>query len=219
MGWEAGVGSAERAHQAGGRRPEQRCHHRRGADRLSDDPGASMSEIARVAGVGRVTLYGHFADRKELVGAVFARTMDRAEAELAAVDIEQDTWNSLRDLVQSSWRVLHQFNSLLAAAERYLSADQIRAHHDKPLARVMSVLEKGRSEGIFRADQSLAWQAACFYAVLHSAAAEIRAGRLDGGRRRQRSFRQRSGPSWSRRRTGARKSRPDLRGRFGPGTR
>lgn len=145
---------------------------------LSDNPGASMSEIARVAGVGRVTLYGHFADREELVGAVFARTMDRAEAELAAVDLEQDTWTSLRELVQSSWRVLYQFNSLLAAVGKYFSADQIRAHHDKPLARVMTVLEKGRSEGIFRTDQSLAWQAACFYAILHGAAAEIRAGRL-----------------------------------------
>ncbi|GAA2143208.1 hypothetical protein GCM10009825_33260 [Arthrobacter humicola] len=145
---------------------------------LSDDPGASMSEIARVAGVGRVTLYGHFADREELVGAVFARTMDRAAAELAAVDIKQDTWKCLRDLVQSSWRVLYQFNSLLAAAEPYLSAEQIRAHHDKPLARVITVLEKGRSEGTFRTDQSLAWQGACFYSILHSAAAEIRAGRL-----------------------------------------
>jgi AcrR family transcriptional regulator len=146
---------------------------------LSDNPGASMSEIARVAGVGRVTLYGHFADREQLVGAVLAATMDRAEAELAAVDVEQDTWKSLQELVRSSWRVLYQFNSLLAAAERYLSAEQIRVHHDKPLTQVMAVLEKGRGEGAFRTDQSLAWQVACFYAILHSAAAEIRAGRLE----------------------------------------
>lgn len=146
---------------------------------LGENPGASMAEIARAAGVGRVTLYGHFADRRELVVAVFAVTMDRAEAELAAVDIGQDAWGCLLELIQSSWRVLQQFNSLLAAADRYLTAEQIRGYHDKPLARVVSVLEKGRIEGIFRTDHSLAWQAACFYAILHGAAAEIRGGRLD----------------------------------------
>jgi AcrR family transcriptional regulator len=146
---------------------------------LSHDPAASMSAIARVAGVGRVTLYGHFTTREDLVSAVFEATMDRAESEVAAVDIDQDTWTSLNELVQSSWRVLFHFNALLAAAERYLPSDQIRAHHDKPLARVISLLEKGRSEGTFRSDHTLEWQVACFYAILHSAAAEIRAGRLE----------------------------------------
>jgi AcrR family transcriptional regulator len=145
---------------------------------LSDNPAASMTEIARAAGVGRVTLYGHFTDRQELVGAVFARAMDLADRELAAVDMEQDSWKSLQELVRSSWRVLYQFYSLLGAAEPYFTAEQIRAHHDKPLARVIAVLEKGRSEGTFRNDQPLSWQVACFYAILHSAAAEIRAGRL-----------------------------------------
>lgn len=81
----------------GGRRPKQGHHHQCGLDNaFGDDPEAGMSEIARVAGVGGVTLYGHSADREELVRAVFVWTTDRAESKLAAVGIEQDTWASLR---------------------------------------------------------------------------------------------------------------------------
>jgi TetR/AcrR family transcriptional regulator, mexCD-oprJ operon repressor len=71
---------------------------------LGEDPGASMAEIARVAGVGRVTLYGHFADRRELVGAVFERTMDRAEAELATVDISSSRPGGSSTNSTRSWR-------------------------------------------------------------------------------------------------------------------
>ncbi|QCW80753.1 helix-turn-helix transcriptional regulator [Streptomyces sp. S6] len=35
-------------------------------DRLTQDPDASVIEIARAAGVGRVTLYGHFPSRDAL---------------------------------------------------------------------------------------------------------------------------------------------------------
>jgi AcrR family transcriptional regulator len=34
---------------------------------LADNPDASMAEIAARAGVGRVTLYGHFKTRAELI--------------------------------------------------------------------------------------------------------------------------------------------------------
>ena len=40
-------------------------------DCLGRDPGASTSEIAKAAGVGRVTLYGHFPSRAELVASLF----------------------------------------------------------------------------------------------------------------------------------------------------
>jgi AcrR family transcriptional regulator len=37
---------------------------------LARNPNASMSDIAAQAGLGRVTIYGHFASRQVVVGAV-----------------------------------------------------------------------------------------------------------------------------------------------------
>ncbi len=146
---------------------------------FSRNPRASMSDIAASAGVGRVTLYGHFSSRDGLLDAVLERTMDRIEAQLAGVDLEKAPWVSLADLIRSSWRILDQLVGLLGAAELVLSEERIREYHDRPMSRVQALLLRGRSEGAFRADQPAEWQVACFYAILHSAAAEVRAGRLN----------------------------------------
>ena len=39
---------------------------------LARDPDASINDIAQAAGVGRVTLYGHFGSRAALLSAVVA---------------------------------------------------------------------------------------------------------------------------------------------------
>jgi AcrR family transcriptional regulator len=146
---------------------------------LSRDMEASMAEIAAAAGIGRVTLYGHFSSREELVDAVFARTMQRAEAQLAGLDLTGDAAAALDRLVRSSWRVVAEFQSILGAAELALGGERVRAYHDQPMARVENLIARGQAEGGFRVDQPTAWLTACFYAVLHAGAAELRAGRLD----------------------------------------
>jgi TetR/AcrR family transcriptional regulator, mexCD-oprJ operon repressor len=67
---------------------------------------------------------------------------------------------------------------LLAAAELELSPDRIREHHHKSMERVSRLIARGQKEGHFRRDQSVSWLTACFYALLHAAAAEVRTGRL-----------------------------------------
>jgi hypothetical protein len=66
----------------------------------------------------------------------------------------------------------------MAAAEQVLGIDRIRDHHDRTMLRVRQLIERGQAEGCFRTDQSSEWIAACFFAILHGASAEIRAGRL-----------------------------------------
>jgi TetR/AcrR family transcriptional repressor of mexCD-oprJ operon len=69
----------------------------------------------------------------------------------------------------------------VAAAERSLPAAQIRAAHDGMLVPVGELLERGRSEGVFRTDLPTSWLAAVLHSVVHCAATEVGAGRVDPG--------------------------------------
>lgn len=143
-----------------------------------ENPRANMAEIAAAAGVGRVTLYGHFASRKELMDALFERTIAQAEEQLYKLDLRGDPMTALERLVASSWRIVDAFHRLLAAVELELSPDRIREHHHKPMQRVTQLITRGRKEGRFRSDQPVRWQTACFYSLLHAGATEVRTGRL-----------------------------------------
>lgn len=145
---------------------------------LGDNPRASMSTIAAVAGVGRVTLYGHFSSREELVEAVFSRALDRAEEVLAEIDLDHDPTVAMERLVIASWQVINESRLLLQAAEEELGPKAIRRYHEQLLVRVQDLIARGRESGAFRTDLSQAWLIACFYAILHGAAQEVREGRL-----------------------------------------
>jgi AcrR family transcriptional regulator len=147
-------------------------------ERLVDDPSASMAEIARAAGVGRVTVYGHFSSREQLLEAVLIRTIERSEAELAGIDLDGDPVAALDRLVRRSWRIVDRFHRLLGVAEESLSNDRILAHHAEPMARVRALIERGQRAGAMRRDLSAEWLTSCYTALLHAAAGELRAGHL-----------------------------------------
>src|SRR5882672_7257752 len=100
-------------------------------DCLARDPEMSIADIAAAAGVGRITLYGHFKTRAELVDAVLVRTVESAHATLDRVDLAGDPAQALTGLVTSSWRIVEQFRGVLRAAQRELPPDRIRDIHDR----------------------------------------------------------------------------------------
>lgn len=146
---------------------------------LRADPEASVAQIAQAAGVGRVTLYGHFATRAELVDTALADVLDRGNAALAELDLGGDPRAALATLVASSWQLLDESRALLIAAQRELPLGRIRDQHQEIEARVRSLLERGQSQGVFRDDLPVSWLLTTMHALMHAAAEEITADRLD----------------------------------------
>ncbi len=70
--------------------------------------------------------------------------------------------------------------NLIIAADKALPATTVREAHAGGLeARVRNLLSAGQQSGAFRSDLSADWLLATFHAVLHAAANEIDAGRLE----------------------------------------
>ncbi|MCT1515323.1 MULTISPECIES: TetR/AcrR family transcriptional regulator [Mycobacteriales] len=145
---------------------------------LRKNPDASIADIASEAGVGRMTLYGHFKSRAELLDAALVDGLERAEGVLSDVDLDGDPAAALARLIESSWSLLDQVSSLLVVAQKEVPASRIRDMHEKAEARMRALLERGQAEEVFRGDLSVDWLLAVTHAAMNAAAAESTAGRL-----------------------------------------
>lgn len=145
---------------------------------LAVNPDASINDIAAAAGVGRVTLYGHFANRATLVSQVVDRAMATSDAELEAVDLDGDAREALSRLLVASWHVTHRVGGLVIAAQAAMPERDFREAHDKPTQRVLQVLRRARREGSVRTDMPLSWQVTTIQGVIHAASGAVYRGEL-----------------------------------------
>lgn len=152
-----------------------------GRECLSRNPAASMTEIAQAAGVGRVTLYGHFSSREDLVEAVVRDTLTHAQRAFEAAAPEAESGSAadaLSHLVRTSWHVLDGCLGLRAAAVHALGESGMRDQHEQMLRHIDALIERGQHEGDFRTDLARSWLVTTCYGLVHLAADEVAAGRL-----------------------------------------
>lgn len=145
---------------------------------LSRDPNATIDDIAKEAGVGRMTLYGHFRTRPDLVEAALVEALRAGEETLSAVDLTGDARDALARLLASSWSLVAESAALVEAAQGVLPAGRLRELHTAPARRVEDLIRRGQEQGVFRTDLPIPWLIGAVHYILKGAAEEHRAGRV-----------------------------------------
>lgn len=145
---------------------------------LGRDPAATVDDIAKAAGVGRMTLYGHFRTRADLIEAALADALRAGEETLSGVDLTGDARDALTRLLASSWSLVAESSALLEAAQDVLPARRIRELHAGAADRLEKLIQRGQRQGVFRTDLPISWMASAVHYILKGAAEENRAGRV-----------------------------------------
>ncbi|MEU4545040.1 TetR/AcrR family transcriptional regulator [Nonomuraea dietziae] len=145
---------------------------------MSSNPHATTDDIAQAAGVGRMTLYGHFRTRADLIEAALMDALRAGEETLSSLDLAGDAREAMTRLLASSWELVAESAALLTAAEGVLPAGRVRELHAEPAERMAELIRRGQEQGVFRADLPTTWLVSMTHYILHGAANEVRAGRL-----------------------------------------
>lgn len=124
---------------------------RAAATTLAVDPGASIDQIARAAGLTRRALYGHFDDRQALLGELIAAGAQRFNAIAASID-EPEPPVALARLTAALWTAAAHVQ--VAAA---LALDEARVEQTAaalaPLRRTLvAIVRTGQEDGSLRTD-------------------------------------------------------------------
>ncbi|KOV39007.1 hypothetical protein ADK60_01250 [Streptomyces sp. XY431] len=141
-------------------------------------PDATMAEIARAAGVGRVTLYGHFNSREAVLDALLERTLTEIDSALDAADLESGPAADALVRFLGTPRLLDRFRGLYAAAVRHLGPERVRGRHEPVFHRLEQLISRGQQQGAFRTDLPRPWLVTTIYALVHALISEVEEGHL-----------------------------------------
>lgn len=116
-------------------------------------PEISLNEVARLAGVGVGTAYRRFADRRELISALFDDDLARLEALARSAAAHPDPWQGIIDFLEGSLDLQFGPGGLNAVmAHPLLTEHQVAQARDRIAPILGTLVAAARRAGLVRDD-------------------------------------------------------------------
>lgn len=141
---------------------------------LSDDPEASMSQVAAASGLTRTTVYRHFPTREELLRALMTEVAREADAaSRAATAGDPPLPQVMGAIARSSIAIGQRFRYL--AGHDALADEHAQTAGDDPMLQWMATAQ---ARGELRDDLPPAWRMRVIRSLAMSAVEAVLAGEL-----------------------------------------